>query len=30
MNKIPVVIGKSWFLGYLSGRADALGRHEYA
>jgi hypothetical protein len=27
MNKIPVLITKSWFLGYLSGRADASGRN---
>ncbi len=27
MNKIPVLITRSWFLGYLSGRADASGRN---
>jgi hypothetical protein len=27
MNKIPVLITKSWFLGYLSGRADASGKN---
>lgn len=27
MNRIPVLITKSWFLGYLSGRADASGRN---
>ena len=27
MNKIPVLISRSWFLGYLSGRADASGRN---
>lgn len=26
LNKIPVLITRSWFLGYLSGRADASGR----
>ena len=27
MNKIPVLVTRSWFLGYLSGRADALSRN---
>ena len=27
MNKIPVLITRNWFLGYLSGRADASGRN---
>lgn len=27
MNKIPVLITKNWFLGYLSGRADATGKN---
>jgi hypothetical protein len=27
MNKIPVLITRSWFLGYLSGRADESGRN---
>jgi hypothetical protein len=27
MNKIPVLISRSWFLGYLSGRADESGRN---
>jgi hypothetical protein len=27
MNKVPVLITRSWFLGYLSGRADASGRN---
>ena len=27
MNRIPVLITKSWFLGYLSGRADASGKN---
>jgi len=27
LNKIPVLITRSWFLGYLSGRADATGRN---
>lgn len=27
MNKIPVLITKSWFLGYLSGRADESGKN---
>lgn len=27
MNKIPVLISRSWFLGYLSGRADVSGRN---
>jgi len=26
MNRIPVVITRSWLLGYLSGRAEATGR----
>ena len=26
MNRVPVLITRSWFLGYLSGRADASGR----
>ena len=26
LNKIPVLITRSWFLGYLSGRADASGK----
>jgi hypothetical protein len=26
MNRIPVLITRSWFLGYLSGRADESGR----
>jgi hypothetical protein len=26
MNKIPVLITRSWFLGYLSGRAEASGK----
>ena len=27
MNKVPVLITQSWFLGYLSGRADAAGKN---
>ncbi len=27
MNKIPVLITRSWFLGYLSGRADSSGKN---
>lgn len=27
MNKIPVLITRSWFLGYLSGRAGASGKN---
>jgi hypothetical protein len=27
MNKIPVLITRSWFLGFLSGRADESGRN---
>jgi hypothetical protein len=27
MNKIPVLITMSWFLGYLSGRADESGKN---
>lgn len=27
MNRIPVLITRSWFLGYLSGRADASGKN---
>jgi hypothetical protein len=27
MNKIPVLITRNWFLGYLSGRADASGKN---
>lgn len=27
MNKIPILITKSWFLGYLSGRADESGKN---
>jgi hypothetical protein len=27
MNKVPVLITRSWFLGYLSGRADQSGRN---
>ena len=27
MNRIPVLITRSWFLGYLSGRADESGRN---
>jgi hypothetical protein len=27
MNRIPVLITKSWFLGYLSGRAEASGKN---
>ncbi len=27
MNRIPVLITKSWFLGYLSGRADESGKN---
>jgi len=27
LNKIPVLITRSWFLGYLSGRADESGRN---
>ena len=26
MNKVPVLITRSWFLGYLSGRADDSGK----
>lgn len=26
MNRIPVLITRSWFLGYLSGRADQSGK----
>ena len=27
MNRIPILITKSWFLGYLSGRADESGKN---
>jgi hypothetical protein len=27
LNKIPVLITRSWFLGYLSGRADESGKN---
>ena len=27
MNRIPVLITRSWFLGYLSGRADESGKN---
>ena len=27
MNRVPLLIAKSWFLGYLSGRADASGKN---
>lgn len=27
MNRIPVLISRSWFLGFLSGRADASGKN---
>ena len=27
MNRIPVLITKNWFLGYLSGRADESGKN---
>jgi hypothetical protein len=27
MNKVPVLITRNWFLGYLSGRADASGKN---
>ena len=27
MNRVPVLITKSWFLGYLSGRAEATRRN---
>lgn len=27
MNRVPLLIAKSWFLGYLSGRADESGRN---
>jgi hypothetical protein len=27
MNKVPLLISKSWFLGYLSGRADESGKN---
>jgi hypothetical protein len=27
MNKFPVMITRSWFLGYLSGRADVSGKN---
>lgn len=27
MNKVPLLISKSWFLGYLSGRAEASGKN---
>jgi len=27
LNKIPVLITRSWFLGYLSGRADQSGKN---
>jgi hypothetical protein len=26
MNKVPLLVTRSWFLGYLSGRADESGR----
>jgi len=26
LNKVPALITRSWFLGYLSGRADASGK----
>jgi len=27
MNRIPILITRSWFLGYLSGRADQSGKN---
>ena len=27
MNKVPLLITKTWFLGYLSGRADESGKN---
>ena len=27
MNKVPLLITRSWFLGYLSGRADESGKN---
>ena len=27
MNRVPVLITKSWFLGYLSGRAETSGKN---
>lgn len=27
MNRIPILITRSWFLGYLSGRADESGKN---
>ena len=27
MNRVPALITRSWFLGYLSGRADALDKN---
>jgi hypothetical protein len=27
MNRVPILITKSWFLGYLSGRADESGKN---
>lgn len=27
MNKVPLLITRSWFLGYLSGRADNSGKN---
>jgi hypothetical protein len=27
MNKVPVLITRSWFLGYLSGRAEQSGKN---
>ena len=27
LNKVPVLITRSWFLGYLSGRAEESGRN---
>jgi hypothetical protein len=27
MNKVPLLISKNWFLGYLSGRAEESGKN---
>ncbi|MBI5922759.1 MAG: hypothetical protein HY847_14090 [Betaproteobacteria bacterium] len=27
MNKVPLLVSKNWFLGYLSGRAEESGKN---
>ena len=27
MNKVPLLVTRTWFLGYISGRADESGRN---